>query len=97
MEGGRGGGNMAMAPTSVALLIFSIFVTSIVGALEDNPDMNSSYIPEYLDQEVFMREMTRYTYWYLGELETPLIARFMGPTRGPPEADRTQVGPMWAA
>ena len=26
----------------------------------------------------------------------PLIARFMGPTWGPPGADRTQVGPMWA-
>ena len=25
-----------------------------------------------------------------------LIARFMGPTWGPPRADRTQVGPMWA-
>ena len=25
-----------------------------------------------------------------------LIARFMGPTWGPPGADRTQVGPMWA-
>ena len=25
-----------------------------------------------------------------------LIARFMGPTRDPPGADRTQVGPMWA-
>ena len=24
-----------------------------------------------------------------------LIARFMGPTWGPPGADRTQVGPMW--
>ena len=27
---------------------------------------------------------------------TTLIARFMGPTWGPPGADRTQVGPMWA-
>ena len=26
----------------------------------------------------------------------PLIARFMGPTGGPPGADRTQVGPMLA-
>ena len=25
----------------------------------------------------------------------PLIARFMGPTRGPSGADRTQVGPCW--
>ena len=25
-----------------------------------------------------------------------LIARFMGPTWGPPGADRTHVGPMWA-
>ena len=25
-----------------------------------------------------------------------LIARFMGPTWGPPGADRTQLGPMWA-
>ena len=25
-----------------------------------------------------------------------LITRFMGPTRGPPGADRTQVGPMLA-
>ena len=27
---------------------------------------------------------------------TCLIARFMGPTWGPPGADRTHVGPMWA-
>ena len=37
--------------------------------------------------------------WYLGRLKwknDTLIARFMGPTRGPPGADRTQVGPIWA-
>ena len=28
--------------------------------------------------------------------KTPLIARFMGPTWGPSEADRTQVGPIFA-
>ena len=33
----------------------------------------------------------------LGErVITSLIAGFMGPTWGPPGADRTQVGPMWA-
>ena len=25
-----------------------------------------------------------------------LMAKFMGPTKGPPGADRTHVGPMWA-
>ena len=29
-------------------------------------------------------------------MKSPLIARFMGPTWGPPGADRTQVGPMEA-
>ena len=31
-----------------------------------------------------------------GHQQTSLIARFMGPTWGPPGADRTQVGPMLA-
>ena len=28
-------------------------------------------------------------------ITVPLITRFMGPTWGPPGADRTQFGPMW--
>ena len=34
--------------------------------------------------------------WHSTVSTTPLIARFMGPTWGPPGADRTQVGPMLA-
>ena len=34
-------------------------------------------------------------YQFLCASEGSLIARFMGPTWGPPGADRTQVGPMW--
>ena len=36
--------------------------------------------------------------WDMSKCNTlpALIARFMGPTWGPPGADKTQVGPMWA-
>ena len=35
-------------------------------------------------------------WFYMFCLVTTLITRFMGPTRGPPGDDRTQVGPMLA-
>ena len=34
--------------------------------------------------------------WYIHNRKLSLIARFMGPTWGPPGADRTQEGPMLA-
>ena len=49
------------------------------------------------DDGLVLTEYSDFSNWIVWRLLMPLIARFMGPTRGPSGADRTQVGPMLAS
>ena len=47
-----------------------------------------------IDRLFIWEQRAQWEVWVVSR--TTLIARFMGPTWGPSESDRTQVGPMWA-
>ena len=62
---------------------------------------NRRYIVELVQSSWFINLCNKSIYRVflvrgVAKLTNTPIARFMGPTWGPPGADRTQVGPMWA-
>ena len=50
----------------------------------------------YILQSIYKADHVHGIVLVMHWLVPSLIARFMGPTWGPPGADRTRVGPMWA-
>ena len=79
-----------------ALMIFPHPFTNLCKAY-----YNRRYIVELVQSSWFINLCNKSIYRVflvrgVAKLTNTPIARFMGPTWGPPGADRTQVGPMWA-
>ena len=80
----RGGGeNVPDIPGAYATRNFTYLARGPCHMVRCPQESDSSYL------HIFARGI-------YSEITTSLIARFMGPTWGPPGADRTQVGPMLA-